>query len=451
MSCVTGRPCQRGATLGAPGWRNWSDAPDLKSGGPGHAGSSPAPGTWEEHEQRAFGGLADHGLRPRGACVRAAARRRGARRRRAALRPDPAAVGLDEPACDCEPQARVERRVRCSAFQKPSKICSPAGRPSPVSSTAIWTLVFGRSTVTAIEPSEGVWRRAFVRRLSSTRSTLSGATVTSGRRRRSSASSRTFRAPRLRADGAEAGVDDFAEPGRLQLERRVNLRRSWRARTGRRSGVASPSICSPRMGKYSCGWASPSSSASIIAFIAATGVRRSWLAQATSWRRASKTSSTFAAISLNDAARSRARRSRRVDARALRSPPASWVEAARSCSIGITIQRATSSAPISGRECGCCRDGEDLQVVVHVEHHPAGQEHRAERKAHGKHREARRAAGGRSAAAARASAAPTPASSVATARMIAISIMSGTGSRRPRPSRDDAAAMGRPRPSRAAV
>src|SRR6478609_1344907 len=32
-------------TLPLPGWRNWSDAPDLKSGAFGHAGSSPAPGT----------------------------------------------------------------------------------------------------------------------------------------------------------------------------------------------------------------------------------------------------------------------------------------------------------------------------------------------------------------------------------------------------------------------
>jgi chromosome segregation ATPase len=31
-------------TLPLPGWRNWSDAPDLKSGDFGHAGSSPAPG-----------------------------------------------------------------------------------------------------------------------------------------------------------------------------------------------------------------------------------------------------------------------------------------------------------------------------------------------------------------------------------------------------------------------
>src|SRR5437763_987285 len=31
-------------TLPLPGWRNWSDAPDLKSGAFGHAGSSPAPG-----------------------------------------------------------------------------------------------------------------------------------------------------------------------------------------------------------------------------------------------------------------------------------------------------------------------------------------------------------------------------------------------------------------------
>src|SRR5579862_7455016 len=43
VSWITARPCHRD-TLRVPGWRNWSDAPDLKSGAFGHAGSSPAPG-----------------------------------------------------------------------------------------------------------------------------------------------------------------------------------------------------------------------------------------------------------------------------------------------------------------------------------------------------------------------------------------------------------------------
>ena len=51
-------------------------------------------------------------------------------------------------------------------------------------------------------------------------------------------------------------------------------------------------------GRYSSGSANPSSSASSIAVIEASGVRRSWLAQATSWRRASNSSSIEPAISL---------------------------------------------------------------------------------------------------------------------------------------------------------
>ena len=46
--------------------------------------------------------------------------------------------------------------------------------------------------------------------------------------------------------------------------------------------------CSRRTGRYSAGSPRPSSSASSIACMLASGVRRSWLAQATSSRRVSK-------------------------------------------------------------------------------------------------------------------------------------------------------------------
>ncbi len=67
----------------------------------------------------------------------------------------------------------------------------------------------------------------------------------------------------------------------------------------------------------------PSSSASSIACMFASGVRRSWLAQATSSRRASNRRSRLAAISLNEAARSATSAGPDSGARTLRSPAAS--------------------------------------------------------------------------------------------------------------------------------
>ena len=99
-------------------------------------------------------------------------------------------------------------------------------------------------------------------------------------------------------------------------------------------------------GRYSSGSASPSSIASSIACIEASGVRRSWLAQATSSRRASKSRSIDSAIALNDpthlrelagaflAARARRDRLRRASPRSR--------AAARA---GRRIQRASRSAP----------------------------------------------------------------------------------------------------------
>ena len=66
---------------------------------------------------------------------------------------------------------------------------------------------------------------------------------------------------------------------------------SMRASSNRSStSVDSARTCSCRAGRYSSGSASPSSIASSIACIEASGVRRSWLAHATSSRRASNSS-----------------------------------------------------------------------------------------------------------------------------------------------------------------
>src|SRR5947207_9607341 len=51
VSWIMRGPCHN-ATLAPPGWRNWSDAPDLKSGAHGHAGSSPAPAIVEPLSQQ---------------------------------------------------------------------------------------------------------------------------------------------------------------------------------------------------------------------------------------------------------------------------------------------------------------------------------------------------------------------------------------------------------------
>ena len=76
-----------------------------------------------------------------------------------------------------------------------------------------------------------------------------------------------------------------------------------------------------------------------------SGVRRSWLAQATSSRRASKSRSIDSAIALNDPPICASSRAPSWGARVARSPAASWAEAARSRSSGFTIQRASSNAP----------------------------------------------------------------------------------------------------------
>jgi hypothetical protein len=81
-----------------------------------------------------------------------------------------------------------------------------------------------------------------------------------------------------------------------------------------------------------------------IACIEAIGVRRSWLAQATSSRRASKSAARREAISLKEAASWASSAGPSAGAVTARSPAASSIEAARRRSILRAIDRASSSA-----------------------------------------------------------------------------------------------------------
>ena len=134
--------------------------------------------------------------------------------------------------------------------------------------------------------------------------------------------------------------------------------------------------CSRSTGTYSSGAARSSSIASSIACMFARGVRRSWLAHVTSSRRVSKRRRRLSPISLNDAASSatsvgparvRARRDHRVRARRTHREPS------RS-----SHDRACQDERRD--DCGKSRRGrnrENLHVFTHVEHHPAGKQHRS--------------------------------------------------------------------------
>ena len=138
---------------------------------------------------------------------------------------------------------------------------------------------------TATAPSEGVCCSAFVSRLSSTRSTWSGAQRTTGvsPRRWSSVT------PRARASASTPRMQECTRGATAATcsHARARRRRSGRARRGRRQ-VCRVGARAPAEAQVLLGCASPSSIASSMALIDATGVRRSWLAAATSSRRASK-------------------------------------------------------------------------------------------------------------------------------------------------------------------
>ena len=193
-------------------------------------------------------------------------------------------------------------------------------------------------------------------------------------------------------DAAQAGLDHRLEapPGTSSASARS---RSGRARTGRRR--ATGVTCSRSTGRSSSGSTRPSSRASSIACMLASGVRRSWLAHATSSRRASNSCSRLAAISLNDEARSATsagprlgRAHREVAAREPRRRVADTLDGAHDRS-------GENQAGDDGDRRGGSRDGEDLHVVSHVEHQPSPRA--APRRAAGRRRawRARRAAGGR--------------------------------------------------------
>ena len=94
-----------------------------------------------------------------------------------------AVLGPDRPPCaSTRPRAIASPRpaprdVRAGRRARSGRTSSRGlgGRPSPVSSTLTRTSAARGSTTTATAPSDGVCRRAFVRRFRSTRSTLSGA------------------------------------------------------------------------------------------------------------------------------------------------------------------------------------------------------------------------------------------------------------------------------------
>ena len=117
-------------------------------------------------------------------------------------------------------------------------------------------------------------------------------------------------------------------------------------------------------------------------------MRRSWLAHATSSRRASNRRSRLAAISLKDAARSATSAGPDSGARTLRSPAATCADASRTRSTEREIERARTRPAITATVADAGRDGEDLDVVAHVERHPAGEQHGREREADGERGEA---------------------------------------------------------------
>ena len=136
----------------------------------------------------------------------------------------------------------------------------------------------------------------------STRSTLSGA-----KRALSSAStSASSRTCRLRASAstlAKATRDDGCDRKPVQLERERACVDSSELEEVVDEQRQRPYLLRST-GTYSSGPARPSSIASSIACMFASGVRRSWLAHATSSRRVSKSRWRLSPISLNDVARS---------------------------------------------------------------------------------------------------------------------------------------------------
>ena len=223
----------------------------------------------------------------------------------ARLGPDPAALGLDEAAGDREAEARAAAcRGARSPRQKRSNIrrarLGGRGR-SPVSSTRDADVVVGGVRASPRRRRRtGVWRRAFVSRLRSTRSTFSGAQRRVGRLRRAARSSVTSAGARLGLEAAHARLDERRD-ATIRCSSRVSAPASIRASSKRSStSAASRRACSRSGAQVLVGLGEPVLDRLEHRLIEAIGVRRSWLAQATSSRRASKSSRGSAAIALNE-------------------------------------------------------------------------------------------------------------------------------------------------------
>ena len=209
--------------------------------------------------------------------------------------------------------------------------------------------------------------------------------------------------------------------------------------------------CSRRTGVVASGVTSPSSSASSIACMFASGVRRSWLAHATSSRRASNRRSRLAAISLKDAARSATSAGPDSGARTLRSPAATCADASRTRSTEREIDRARTRPAITATvadpaETARILTSSPMWNATQPESSTdvsGRQTESAARPASCNRRLGRRR---------RSTTAPSPTASVSTPTASAVSIIATgirarAGSRRPTPSGDGAARTDRPRSS----
>ena len=221
-------------------------------------------------------------------------------------------------------------------------------------------------------PSEGVWRNAFVRRLRRTRSRPCRGRRGFWGRSIDRDSSLRLRRGLVRRSLADR-VDDL-RGGNAAGRASGRRHRFGRVRRGRRSEATVPHLVAER-GEKVPGSASPSSSASSIAWI-----RRGAEVVACpgdELRRASKTCSRLRGHLVEE------RRGPRALPAPNRGPYREFssdglTDACRSWSIGLMIQWAKQSS--DDGEARMRRNGEDLDVVVHVEHDPSRSENGGERK-----------------------------------------------------------------------
>ena len=194
-------------------------------------------------------------------------------------------------------------------------------------------------------------------------------------------------AARLGLDAPERARDDrrHREPEHLQRERaRVDPGELEEVVDEERRGRAPARAERGRTPRAS---ARSSSTASSIACMLASGVRRSWLAQATSSRRVSKRRRRLSPISLKEEASSATSAGPCSGTRTSRSPRASSTDASRTRSIEPDDRPREHERGDHRGERRSGRDRQDLHVLAHVEHHPAGEQHGAERQQDGEERQ----------------------------------------------------------------